>query len=72
MPLFHLKRETKFVPEEAAQFKFKFLHKIVNVGFEGKGVINQDTKIFIDMNHFYDISLKSGHCVDSLRYFLRV
>ena len=56
------------MPEEEAQFKFQFLHKIVNVGFEGKGIINQDTKIFIDMNHLYDISLKSGHCGDSLEF----
>ena len=51
-------------------FKFEFLHKIDNMGLEGEGVIKQDNKLFVQMNHLYDISLKSEHCGDSLRYFL--
>ena len=52
------------VSEEETQFMFHFLHKIVNKGLEGEGVIKQDSKVFVHMNHIYDISLKSGHCGD--------
>ena len=52
--------------------KQNLFRKKKNMGLEGEGVIKQDTNVFVLMKHLYDISLNSGHCGDSLRYFLSV